>query len=138
MEVAARGGAVPGVVFHTDQGSRVHRPRLPPRVRAAGHVGLQLRHDGIEVARCTVARLMKELGIAGVSARRKKPRTTVPGSGQQRPADLLGRDFSAPEPNRRRVADITYVDTFRRRRMVRARAPAGSMSAGYCCRLKRC
>lgn len=83
------------------------------RVYGARKVWLQLRRDGIEVARCTVARLMKELGIAGVSARRKKPRTTMPDSAGQRPADLLGRDFSAPEPNRRWVADITYVDTFR-------------------------
>jgi transposase InsO family protein len=36
----------------------------------------------------------------------------VPGADQQRPADLLARDFTAPAPNRRWVADITYVDTF--------------------------
>jgi len=83
------------------------------RVYGARKVWLQLRRDGIEVARCTVARLMKELGIAGASARRKKPRTTMPDSAGQRPADLLGRDFSAAAPNRRWVADITYVDTFR-------------------------
>ena len=82
------------------------------RVYGARKVWLQLRRDGIEVARCTVARLMKELGIAGVSARRKKARTTMPDSAGQRPADLLGRDFSATAPNRRWVADITYVDTF--------------------------
>jgi putative transposase len=58
-----------------------------------------------------VERLMKELGVAGVSARRKKPRTTVPDADGQRPADLLARDFTAPAPNRRWVADITYVDT---------------------------
>jgi putative transposase len=52
------------------------------------------------------------MGIAGVSARRKRPRTTVPaGPGHERPSDLLERDFSAPAPNRRWVADITYVDT---------------------------
>jgi transposase InsO family protein len=44
------------------------------RVYGARKVWRQLRRDGIEAARCTVARLMKELGIAGVSARRKKPR----------------------------------------------------------------
>jgi putative transposase len=82
------------------------------RVYGARKVWLQLRREGIDVARCTVARLMKELGIAGVSARRKKPRTTVPDAASPRPADLLGRDFSAPAPNRRWVADITYVDTF--------------------------
>jgi putative transposase len=82
------------------------------RVYGARKVWLQLRREGIEVARCTVARLMKELGIAGASARRKKPRTTVPGVAGQRPADLLERDFTAPAPNRRWVADITYVETF--------------------------
>jgi putative transposase len=82
------------------------------RVYGARKVWLQLRREGITVARCTVERLMKELGIAGASARRKRPRTTVPDVGGQRPADLLARDFSAPAPNRRWVADITYVDTF--------------------------
>jgi putative transposase len=82
------------------------------RVYGARKVWLQLRREGIEVARCTVARLMKELGIAGASARRKKPRTTVPDAAGQRPADLLERDFTAPAPNRRWVAGITYVETF--------------------------
>ncbi len=70
------------------------------RVYGARKVWLQLRREGTGVARCTVERLMKELGIAGVSAPKK-----------QRPADLLARDFTAPAPNRRWVADITYVDT---------------------------
>jgi putative transposase len=81
------------------------------RVYGARKVWLQLRREGIEVARCTVERLMRELGIAGAAARRKRPRTTVPDVGGQRPGDLLGRDFTAPAPNRRWVADITYVDT---------------------------
>jgi len=81
------------------------------RVYGARKVWLQLRREDIEVARCTVERLMKELGIAGAAARRKKPRTTVPDAGGQRPADLLERDFTAAAPNRRWVADITYVDT---------------------------
>jgi putative transposase len=81
------------------------------RVYGARKVWLQLRREGVEVARCTVARLMRELGIAGASAQRKRPRTTVPDAGGQRPADLLERDFTAPAPNRRWVADITYVDT---------------------------
>jgi putative transposase len=81
------------------------------RVYGARKVWLQLRREGIEVARCTVERLMRELGIAGVSARRKKPRTTVPDGTGSRLSDLLERNFTAPEPNRRWVADITYVDT---------------------------
>jgi putative transposase len=81
------------------------------RLYGARKVWLQLRREGIEAARCTVERLLRELGIAGVAARRKKPRTTVPDAGGQRPADLLSRDFTAAAPNRRWVADITYVDT---------------------------
>jgi putative transposase len=81
------------------------------RLYGARKVWLQLHREGIAVARCTVERLMRELGIAGAAAQRKRPRTTVPGAGEQRPADLLERDFTAPAPNRRWVADITYVDT---------------------------
>ena len=81
------------------------------RLYGARKVWLQLHREGIEVARCTVERLMRELGIAGVAAARKKPRTTVPDASGHRPADLLGRDFTAPAPNRRWVADITYAPT---------------------------
>lgn len=69
----------------------------------------QLNREGVVVARCTVERLMRELGLAGVTASRKRPRTTVPGT--DRPGDLLERDFTADRPDRRWVADITYVAT---------------------------
>ena len=82
------------------------------RLYGARKVWLQLRREGIEVARCTVERLMRELGIAGASARRKKPRTTIPAPAAERPSDLLERDFTAQAPCRRWVADITYVTTF--------------------------
>jgi len=86
--------------------------KIGRRVYGARKVWRQLRRHGIEVARCTVERLMRELGIAGAAARRKKPRTTVPApAGQPCPADLLERDFTAAAPARRWVADITYVDT---------------------------
>jgi putative transposase len=79
----------------------------------ARKVWQQLNRDGIPVARCTVERLMRELGIGGAKARRKKPRTTIPApAGIERPSDLLERDFTADVPNRSWVADITYVDTF--------------------------
>jgi putative transposase len=78
----------------------------------AREVWHELRREGTDVARCTAERLMGEPGIAGAPARRKRPRATVPaGPGHERPSDLLGRDFSAPAPNRRWVAGITYVDT---------------------------
>lgn len=53
---------------------------------------------------------MRDLGISGVKARRKKPRTTIPAlAGTERPSDMLERDFSSDAPNKRWVADITYV-----------------------------
>jgi putative transposase len=86
--------------------------RIGKKLYGARKVWRRLGKDGIEVARCTVERLMKELGIAGVQPRRKRPRTTVPApAGAGRPADLLERDFTADAPGRRWVADITYVDT---------------------------
>jgi putative transposase len=86
--------------------------KIGRRVYGARKVWRQLKREGTEVARCTVERLMRELGIAGAAARRRKPRTTVPArAGQPRPSDLLERDFTAVAPACRRVADITYVDT---------------------------
>ena len=70
----------------------------------------QLHRGGIACGRDRVARLMRELGIAGV-VRGKPKRTTVPADLAERPADLVKRDFSAPAPNRLWVADITYVRT---------------------------
>ncbi len=80
-------------------------------VYGARKVWLELNRQGVAVARCTVERLMRELGVSGAAARRKRPRTTVPGEPAGRPADLLERCFDAPAPNRRWVADITYVMT---------------------------
>ena len=95
-----------------DQIMRVWEDRRKGRrVYGARKVWRQLRRESIEVARCTVERLMKELGIAGAAAARKKPRTTVPDTSGGRPVDLLERDFTAPAPNRRWIVDITYVDT---------------------------
>ena len=86
-------------------------PRKARGKYGARKVWRQLNRDGITVARCTVERLMRELGIGGVKARRKRPRTTVPApAGTERPSDLLERDFSADAPNKRWVADITYVE----------------------------
>jgi putative transposase len=94
--------------------TRVWQDRRKGRqVYGARKVWRQLRREGVEVARCTVERLMSELGIRGAAGRRaRKPRTTVPGPSGSRPSDLLERDFTALAPNTRWVADITYVDTF--------------------------
>jgi len=83
------------------------------RLYGARKVWLQLRREGAGVARCTVERLMRELGIEGAASRRKKPRTTIPSPAAGRPSDLLERDFTADAPGRRWVAGITYVPTFR-------------------------
>jgi putative transposase len=80
-------------------------------VYGARKVWLELNRQGTAVARCTVERLMRELGIGGARARRSRPRTTQPGDPADRPSDLLQRCFDAPAPNRRWVADITYVLT---------------------------
>jgi putative transposase len=89
--------------------ARVHAEHLG--VYGARKVWRQLGREGIAVARCTVERLMGELGLEGV--RRGKPRrTTTPDQTAARPADLLQRDFSATRPNQLWVADLTYVATW--------------------------
>ena len=55
-----------------------------------------------------VARVMRQEQIAGLRLRRRV-RTTVPDPAEQTVPDLLGRDFTAPEPNQRYVGDITYL-----------------------------
>jgi len=71
----------------------------------------QLRREGIPVARCTVERLMHELGLKG-AVRGKTKRTTVSDDTAERPADLVDRNFRASAPNRLWVADLTYVRTW--------------------------
>ena len=80
-------------------------------VYGADKVWLELNRQGIGVARCTTERLMRQLGLQGVR-RGKKVRTTAPGRDGHRAGDLLGRDFTAPAPNRHWVADFTYVATW--------------------------
>lgn len=72
----------------------------------------QLCREDTMVARCTVERLMRDMGLAGVT-RRRRPRTTIPVRGADRPRDLVNRQFVADAPNRLWVADITYVRTGR-------------------------
>ena len=80
------------------------------RVYGADKVWAQLRRQGLSVARCTVERLMRELGLRG-AVRGKTPRTTIGADGAVRPADLVDRKFVAAAPNRLWVADLTYVKT---------------------------
>ena len=88
---------------------RVYEDNL--RVYGARKVWRQMTLEGIEVARCTVERLMKRLGLQGVR-RGAKRRTTISDASQQRPLDLVNRQFIATRPNQLWVADITFVATW--------------------------
>ena len=107
-----------------------HRPPSARRIRDealklklkqvhAAHFGVygvrklwhQLQREGTTVARCTVERLMRDQGLAGV-VRGRRHRTTVTDKTVPRPADLVQRDFHAAAPNRLWVADLTYVRTW--------------------------
>ena len=68
----------------------------------------ELRFDGIRVGRKRVERLRRELQLSGL-VRRRRDRTTMRVPGVRVANDLVGRDFSAPAPNRLWVADISYL-----------------------------
>lgn len=89
--------------------ARVHRYSFG--VYGVRKVCRTLNREGIPVARCTVARNMSALRLAG-AVRGKAKRTKVAADVGPRPLDRLDRDFSAPAPNRSWVADITYVVTW--------------------------
>ena len=80
-------------------------------VYGARKVWRQLGREGITVARCTVQRLMRGMGLQGV-VRGKPPRTTVSDRAAPCPADKVNREFRAPRPNAPWVADLTYVATW--------------------------
>jgi putative transposase len=105
--------------------------RLPPRLRrdealipqirrvheenfgvyGARKVWRQLGREDVGVARCTVERLMRSLGLQGV-VRGRKCRTTIADDGAARPLDRVNRQFIATRPNQLWVADFTYVATW--------------------------
>src|SRR5712691_6046560 len=101
---------------------RLEDERLKPRILAAWkasdrtygaprlHAELRLG-DGVEVGKKRVARLMRELGIQGVSRRRGRARTTTPDKRAAPAPDLINRDFTAERPDQTWVADITYLPT---------------------------
>ena len=78
-------------------------------VYGARKVWLQLNREGIEVARCTVERLMRRMGLRGAVRGRTFKVTTHAAEGADRPLDLVDRDFSASRPNELWVSDLTYV-----------------------------
>jgi putative transposase len=89
--------------------SRVHRENFS--VYGADKVWAQLNREGHRVARCTVERLMRDLGLQG-ARRGKAKRTTVADPAGERPRDLVDRNFGVLAPNRLWVADLTYVRTW--------------------------
>jgi transposase InsO family protein len=87
-----------------DENKQVYGPRK---------VWRQLRREGHRVARCTVERLMRAMGLRGASRRRAWVVTTRADAAAARPADLVDRQFTATRPNQLWVADFTYVATWR-------------------------
>lgn len=67
--------------------------------------------EGMQVARCTVERLMRQMGLSGVRRGRSWVRTTITDDATHRPADLVDRDFTTTAPNQLWLADLTYVKT---------------------------
>ena len=70
----------------------------------------QLKREGHDLARCTVARLMRAMGLQGV-IRGKRVRTTISDKAAPCPLDHVNRQFRAPRPNTLWVSDFTYVAT---------------------------
>ena len=71
----------------------------------------QMKREEITIARCTVERLMKQMGLEG-ARRGKKVRTTVPDKALPCPLDRVNRQFKADRPNQLWVSDFTYVSTW--------------------------
>jgi putative transposase len=87
-----------------DDNEQVYGPRK---------VWKQLRREGHRVARCTVERLMRAMGLRGAVRGRAWKVTTQSDSAAARPTDLVDRQFAATRPNQLWVADFTYVATWR-------------------------
>lgn len=90
--------------------ARVHAENFG--VYGARKVWRQLRREGFAVARCTVERLMRVMGLQG-AVRGKRIRTTVSDPARPCPRDKVNRQFQAAAPNRLWVSDFTYVATWR-------------------------
>jgi putative transposase len=117
--------------YHAHAARRADPSKAPPRVRrdavlcaetrrvweenyrvyGVRKVWRQLGREGIEVARCTVARLMRQMGLQGI-VRGKTMRTTLSDKAAPCPLDRVNRDFRAPRPNTLWVSDFTYVATW--------------------------
>jgi len=117
--------------YHAEIARRVDPLSAPPRVRrdvalrgevrrvweanfgvyGVRKVWRQLGREGVSVARCTVARLMRQMGLQGI-VRGRSVRTTISDKAAPCPLDRVNRNFKAPAPNRLWVSDLTYVATW--------------------------
>jgi putative transposase len=71
----------------------------------------QMKREGFDIARCTVSRLMRQMGLKGV-VRGKSVRTTISDTSAPSPLDRVNRIFKAPRPNMLWLSDFTYVATW--------------------------
>ena len=114
--------------YYEQKARQADPDRLPPRIRrdrvmrdeiqrvwdenfkvyGARKVWLELVREGHTVARCTIERLMRQMGLQGARRGQRFKVTTV-SDGAHRPPDLVKRDFTATQPNQLWVADLTYV-----------------------------
>lgn len=100
--------------YHSDERLKPEIKRVwqeNRKVYGVPKVWKQLKREGIKAARCTVARLMKELGLQGVR-RGRRCITTIPDENAAKPLDYVNRNFTSSRPNQLWVADITYVATW--------------------------
>ena len=117
--------------YHLHAARQADPAKLPPRAKSDAALKIEIRRvfeanfyvyrvrkvwrqlgrEGIDIARCTVARLMRIMGLRGV-VRGRKVRTTVPSPMAACPLDRVNRQFKAPRPNALWVSDFTYVATW--------------------------
>ncbi len=117
--------------YHVHAARQADPAKLPPRAKSDAVLMIEIRRvfevnfcvygvrkvwrqlgrEGIDVARCTVARLMRIMGLRGV-VRGRKVRTTIPDPAVACPLDRVNRQFKAPRPNALWVSDFTYVATW--------------------------
>lgn len=81
------------------------------RVYGVRKIWHQMHREGVGVARCTVARLMRDMGLEGV-VRGKRIKTTIPDKAQSCPLDKVNCQFRVPAPDMLWVSDFTYVMTW--------------------------
>ena len=94
-----------------DEIERVWNENL--QVYGANKIWRQLAREGRKVSRCTIERLMRQMGLQGATRDRSFKVTTIAGEEATRPGDLVERNFTAQRPNQLWVADLTYVATWR-------------------------